>query len=78
MARPPGSTNHQSKAIKDMVIGALSELGGKTYLVQQGRENPSAFIGLIGKAMPKDVAIEIKRSIFEEDDTTGTDAQAED
>jgi hypothetical protein len=68
MARPKGSTNLQSKAIKDMVIAALDEVGGKSYLVTQARDNPTAFIGLIGKAMPKDMAVEIRRSIFEEDD----------
>lgn len=55
MARPKGSTNHQSKAIKDMVIAALDRVGGEDYFVTQAKENPVAFMTLIGKVIPQDV-----------------------
>jgi hypothetical protein len=53
--RPKGSTNRVSKAIKEMVIGALNEAGGQAYLAQQAKANPVAFMTLIGKVMPLQV-----------------------
>ena len=57
MGRPKGSGNKNIKAIKDMVDQALSELGGKDYLKQQAKKNPVAFMGLVGKLIPKDLNI---------------------
>jgi hypothetical protein len=38
-----------------MIRGALDDAGGQAYLAQQARENPAAFMQLIGKILPKDV-----------------------
>ena len=38
-----------------MVVTALSEEGGVVYLRQQARENPVAFLGLVGKVLPLQV-----------------------
>jgi len=76
--RPKGSTDRKNNAIKDMILASLDEVGGKGYFVQQATENPAAYMGLIGKVLPKEVAVEIKRSIFEEDDeSTGIEAATE-
>lgn len=53
--RPKGSKNIHTANIKAMIEGALSEVGGQKYLEQQAIENPVAFMGLIGKILPKDV-----------------------
>jgi hypothetical protein len=50
-----GIPNKTTKAIKDMIEGALQDVGGQAYLAQQARENPAAFMGLLGKILPKDV-----------------------
>jgi hypothetical protein len=50
-----GVPNKATKAIKDMIEGALQDVGGQAYLAQQARENPAAFMQLIGKILPKDV-----------------------
>lgn len=50
--RPKGSVNKQTAAIKDMIIGALDKAGGVDYLLFQSRENPTAFMGLVGKVLP--------------------------
>jgi hypothetical protein len=52
--------------LKEMVLLALDDVGGRAYLAKQAEENPSAFIGLIGKIMPREVEMEIKRSLLEE------------
>ena len=38
-----------------MILGALNELGGTQYLVEQGRANPSAFLSLVGRVLPMQV-----------------------
>ncbi len=52
MARPKGSLNTYSKAIKELVMEALDNLGGVKYLEEQAVSNPNAFMSLVGKTMP--------------------------
>ena len=49
--------------LTEMIDGALSELGGMKWLVEQGRENPTAFMSLIGKRLPKDINISLPTEI---------------
>jgi hypothetical protein len=50
--RPKGVPNKIGVALKEMILGALDEAGGKTYLVKQSSENPAAFMTLVGKVLP--------------------------
>ena len=50
--RPKGTPNKATTAVKDMVIKALDKAGGVDYLVEQARENPTAFMSLVGKVIP--------------------------
>lgn len=40
-----------------MVLGALDENGGQDYLKRQAKENPPAFMKLLGQCLPKDVKV---------------------
>ena len=53
--RPPGAVSPHSVEIKDMMLGALAELGGKDYMMEQGRINPAAFMAIISRMLPKDI-----------------------
>lgn len=55
--RAKGTPNKSTKAIKDMIEGALSDVGGRKYLAQQAIENPAAFMTLVGKILPKDLTV---------------------
>ena len=50
--RPKGSLNKVTAAVKDMVAQALDKAGGVEYLVTQSRDNPTAFLTLVGKIIP--------------------------
>lgn len=50
--RPKGSTNAKSIELKQMILSALDKAGGQEYLTQQAKENPTAFMTLIGKVLP--------------------------
>jgi hypothetical protein len=39
-----------------MILGALSAAGGQKYLEQQAKANPVAFMTLVGKVLPLQVA----------------------
>ena len=61
--RPRGSENALSQDVKGMVLSALDELGGQDFLTEQARENPVAFLTLIGKMIPRQVNADIGSSI---------------
>ena len=58
-----GVPNKATADIKAMINNALTLAGGETYLLRQADENPVAFMGLIGKIIPKEVATELSGSI---------------
>jgi hypothetical protein len=48
--------NKENKALKEMILAALEDCGGVDYLVTQAHDNPTAFMGLIGKVLPLTLA----------------------
>lgn len=59
MGRKKGVPNKATAAIKDMIIGALHGAhpeGGMAYLIEQADKNPTAFMGLVGKVLPLQIA----------------------
>jgi len=46
-----------------MVRGALDALGGQEYLKEQGRVNPQAFMTLVGKIIPSELAATVKGDV---------------
>lgn len=53
--RPKGLQNKMTGELKDMIMTALGEAGGVTYLTEQSKENPKAFLTLVGKVLPLQV-----------------------
>ena len=58
--RPKGAVNKTSKALKDMILGALENAGGEQYLQRQADENPTAFLSLIGKVLPTELKQQVE------------------
>jgi hypothetical protein len=54
--RPKGTPNKNTKALKDMILGALAGAGGEAYLMRQANENPGPFMTLVGKVLPTQIA----------------------
>lgn len=54
--RKKGTPNKTTKALKEMILGALDEKGGQAYLARQAEENPVAFMTLLGKVLPTTLA----------------------
>lgn len=50
--RPKGVPNKITQDIKAAILESFNELGGKDFLVQVGRENPTVYCALLGKLLP--------------------------
>ena len=50
--RKKGTPNKINRDIREMVLLALNKAGGVTYLTEQAKKNPNAFMGLVGKTLP--------------------------
>lgn len=55
MGRPKGSKNKSTAALKDAILGALSNVGGQAYLEKVANDDPRTFCTLIGKVLPMTV-----------------------
>ena len=62
--RVKGVPNKLTKAIKDMILGALDDVGGQKYLVQQAKRNPVAFIGLLGRILPHELRASVGGGVW--------------
>lgn len=54
--RPKGSLDKGNALIREMVADALNQAGGVDYLVRQADEKPAAFLALVGKVLPVQIA----------------------
>lgn len=61
--RKKGSTNKNTTLLKDMILNALNKAGGEEYLLKQAELEPTAFLGLIGKILPKEIDANVKGEI---------------
>lgn len=53
--RRRGTPNKLTGEVKDMILTALANVGGVTYLERQAKESPTAFLTLVGKVLPLQV-----------------------
>ena len=53
--RQPGSPNKINADLKEMILGALSDVGGRDYLALRAVDTPAAFLTLIGKVLPMQI-----------------------
>ena len=58
--RPKGKLNKTTALLKDAILQAAQDAGGEEgmsgYLKEQAEKNPNAFMGLLGKVLPMQVA----------------------
>ena len=54
--RKPGIPNKDNADIRALIIGALHQVGGVDYLAARALDQPVAFMGLIGKVLPLQLA----------------------
>lgn len=67
IGRKKGVKNKLTTELRVMIERALQDVGGRVYLAEQARENPAAFMSLLGKLIPRDLNVsgEIKHSLID-------------
>lgn len=58
--KPKGTKNRLTLEVKEMIETALTNAGGVSYLEEQARENPKAFMALVGKIIPAKIDLDVK------------------
>lgn len=53
--RKKGTPNKNTATIREMILGALDKAGGEKYLLAQAKDNPQAFMTLLGKVLPTQI-----------------------
>lgn len=53
--RQKGTPNKVTGDVRAMVLLALKNVGGVKYLEDQAKENPGAFMTLVGKTLPREI-----------------------
>jgi len=57
--RKAGTPNKLTKTIKAAIEEAFDEVGGVAYLVQMAKDQPVAFMTLLGKVLPNQVEAKV-------------------
>lgn len=52
--RKKGVPNKINADLRNMILESLELAGGRDYLRRQATENPSAYMSLVGKVIPKE------------------------
>jgi len=68
--RPKGSPNKNTKALREMILKALDDVGGEKYLARQAIENPGPFMTLVGKVQPTSGDLTVAEQLDQMDDET--------
>lgn len=55
--RPKGGQNKMTVEIREMILGALSDVGGQRYLAEQAMASPAAFMSLLAKTVPAQLRV---------------------
>lgn len=50
--RQKGVPNKMTTQLREMILGALNDVGGQKYLAKQAKDNPGPFMTLLGKVLP--------------------------
>jgi hypothetical protein len=57
--RKSGVPNKLTMDVKAAIEAAFKQAGGAEYLAKQAKENPQAFMTLLGKILPRDMKIDL-------------------
>ena len=53
--RKKGTPNKENKALREMIIDTLKNLGNEAWLQEQATKDPKTFISLLAKVLPTQV-----------------------
>ena len=63
--RPKGIPNKITANVKELILGALDQAGGQSWLARQADENPVAFMALLAKLLPSELSVDATLTQYE-------------
>jgi hypothetical protein len=61
--RKPGVPNRLNTDLKRMITSALNTAGGEEYLVEQAKNNPTVFLALLSRLIPRNVKTSVSAEV---------------
>jgi hypothetical protein len=61
--RPAGSENKLTRTIKEAIEASFEKVGGADYLAKMAMQEPVAYMTLLGKVLPTQVAVKTKEPL---------------
>lgn len=61
--RQKGTPNKVTRAVRELVVEALDDVGGKDWLIKLAKEDPKTFSGLIGRVIPTQIEGQLDTSV---------------
>src|SRR5690242_11965451 len=79
--QPPGGSrkgipNKITADVRTMILAALDHVGGQDYLAQQARDNPKAFLSLLGRLIPTQMTGPDNKELFPVQEMTTEELEA--
>jgi len=62
--RKKGTPNKLPRTLKEDILEAFARAGGADYLLGKARENPTAFMSLLGRVLPTELSGEQRQDII--------------
>lgn len=56
--RKAGVPNRVTANVKQMILGALDDLGGQQWLVESAKQDPKAFMSLLARILPSEISMD--------------------
>ena len=72
--RQKGTPNKLTRDVKQAILEAFEKVGGKDYLARQAKENPQAFMTLLGKVLPTQITGDPENPVVTRIETVVVDA----
>ena len=61
--RTKGTPNRLTSELRDLMLGALDDLGGREWVVERARERPELMFQMLGRLLPRDVKLDAERDV---------------
>jgi len=68
--RQKGELNKLTRTLKEAILAAFDEVGGRDYLVAVAKDDPKTFCGLLARVLPLQVDAEMTAVRYEAVDLT--------
>jgi len=62
--RPRGAQNLMTRQLRELILAALDDAGGQKYLAAQAKENPIAFMALLGRILPTAIQADVTAAVW--------------